>query len=112
MYVNGILSYSLSPIPIIHAEPGNAAVRHEFEPIAKPRSELFRQSGPSLKSPISPAQNGEIKTRPLEPTAITIDSQDRKNNNSSTSIAGQETTTFYMAASIYIKDILIMTKQN
>jgi hypothetical protein len=105
---NGPLSYSFSPI--IHVDRGYATIRHEFEPYAKPWSELFRQTGPSLKSSISPY--GEIKTRSLDHKANTIDSQDRKNNDSSTSIADQETTTFYMAASIYIKDILLMTQQN
>ncbi len=109
---NGPLSYSSSPTSIIHVDRGYATIRHEFEPYAKPWSELFRQTGPSLKSSISPSQNGEIKTRSLDHKANSIDSQDRKNNDSSTSIAGQETTTFYMAASIYIKDILLITQQN
>ena len=107
MYYDGNISLESF---IIHVDRGYATVRHEFEPYAKPWSELFRHSGPSLRSSISTSPNGEIKTRSLDQKGITIDNQDRKNNNSSTSIADQETTTFYWAASIYIKDILLMTQ--
>lgn len=80
---------------INHADRGYTTDRHEFERNAKPWSELFEQSGPSLESSMTPFLDGEIKTRALDQKAKIIDNQDRKNNDSSTSIAANETTTFY-----------------
>ncbi|MBY8998414.1 MAG: hypothetical protein KGD60_11840 [Candidatus Thorarchaeota archaeon] len=112
MYDNGILSYSASPSSVIHVDRGYATDRHEFEQNAKPWSELFEHAGPSLKSSISPLPNGEIKTRSLDRIVNTIDIQDSKNNDSSTSVADQETTTFDMAAYRYIKDIILLIRQS
>ena len=111
---NGTLSYSSSSSSssIIHVDRGYATDRREFEHNAKPWSELFEQTGPSSESSISPSPNGEIKTRSLDQIAKTIESNDRKNNDSSTAVADSETTTFYKAAYRYFRDIFLLTQHS
>ncbi len=108
MYYDGNISLQSS---IIHVDRGYATDRHEFELNAKPWSELFEHVGPSLKSSIS-LPSGENKTRSLDQKAMTIDNDDRKNNDSSTPVAVYETTTFYTAAYRYIRDIFLLTKHS
>ena len=113
MYYNG--NTSLSQSSIVEVDRGYATDRYDLELNAKPWSELFEHSGPSLESSISPP-DGETITRSLDQKAKTNDSHDRKNNDSSTPEAEisvlVETTTFYKTALRYIKDILLLTQHS
>lgn len=108
MYYDGNIQLQSS---IKHVDRGYATDRYDFELNAKPWSELFEHVGPSLKGSISPP-SGETKTRSLDQKAMTIDNDDRKNNDSSTPVAVNETATFYTAAYRYIRDIFLLTQHS
>ena len=120
--VNMVMKYmyyssntSLSQSSIDKVDRGYATDRYDLELNAKPWSELFEHSGPSLESSISPL-DGETITRSLDQEANTNDSYDRKDNDSSKPEAEfsvlVETTTFYKAALRYIKDIFLLIQHS
>ncbi len=99
-----------SQLSMAHVDCTFATDRYELEQNAKPWSELFEQLGPSLKSSLSPSPDGETKTRPLYQKARAINNHDGKNNNSSTALTKQETTTFSKTANTYVRSIFPLTQ--